>query len=369
MSGGEMGHDTDTGTVTCPACDATNAIGARFCERCGTRLPQRANREVAFEHSSPGPSDATVTFERPSREPLTGEPGSQGSSSDTPAAGNAVEPAPSAAIIFRPEGSASAPPSPRPSDAATIAFPLPPAVTANQETARTVPGAESGDTEALPGELSATSTSEPPVLAAAEAPPPASQPPAAGATTSRGFETWTPEVRRDTPPASASPNPATQEAQVAPVPAPAAPRDEPSAGATMPTMIPPAAAPFENVPTAGAVTGQPAVPGRFVPPAPGAPPGTVRPVAPQTGASPTGAASYPVPQSPGTGAPSVGPYPAPAVPATGSGNRTLWIVLGVVGALVLLCVLACVGIFVISAVSASATTAAVATGVATVTRP
>ena len=392
MSGGETGHNTDTGTVTCPACGATNAIGARFCERCGTRLPQRANREIALEPSLSGPGDATITFQRPPREIVPGEPGSPSSPPDSPSSRSTVLPEPGETLVFRPESSAPvesspdaspplgdartvtfasppAPLAPSPPDAATIAFTPPPAGAAGQGAERVAAGAEAEGMEDRPGEMSPTRTPDPSELAtsdiatseSASGASPAGQSPTAGATTGGGFAVWTPDVSRGAPLSSSSPGAATHEVDVtAP---PAARRDELDAGATLPTMIPPAAPPWPGGPTAGAATSGP-MSGRFVPPGADVAPGASGALAPPAGAHPSGAASYPVPQSTGAG-----PYPAPAAPATGGGNRTLWIILGVAGALVLLCAIACIGIFVIGAVSASATTNAVATGVATVTRP
>jgi uncharacterized membrane protein HdeD (DUF308 family) len=59
-----------------------------------------------------------------------------------------------------------------------------------------------------------------------------------------------------------------------------------------------------------------------------------------------------------------GQYPPPA---TGSNNRTLWIILGVVGGLALLCGIICLLIVVVAAVGSSNTTG-VATSVATAIR-
>ena len=50
MSGSPAGD-----SVICPACEAENPAGSRFCERCGTRLPPR-QREAD--------GGATLTFQR-----------------------------------------------------------------------------------------------------------------------------------------------------------------------------------------------------------------------------------------------------------------------------------------------------------------
>jgi len=107
-------------------------------------------------------------------------------------------------------------------------------------------------------------------------------------------------------------------------------------------------------------------------PAPGASPPTGGQSAP--GGYPTGAPSYGYPQV-GAGYPQAAattwaPPNANAYPSPGNSgsNRTLWIILGVVGGLLLLCAMICVLVVLVGAVGASSTSS-VATSVATATRP
>ena len=58
-------------------------------------------------------------------------------------------------------------------------------------------------------------------------------------------------------------------------------------------------------------------------------------------------------------------YPTPSQP---SNNRALWIILGVVGALLVLCVLGCILLFLLGAFTGGTSSSSFATAVPTITR-
>lgn len=329
MTTGSLGKDRNS--IICTACGAANSPGSRFCERCGTRLPQPGVNQPT--RAMPAPTPPIPPAEMPSPRPV---PRATSSAPDaTPArAETAQEPPPGAGD--------AAPDPPAASDSPTVTIELAP----TREITRDAPT----QTFALPGESRPASD-----MPAATPTPPGAPPLAGDQPTQIGsgwnYRSWTPapgqgvapEQGGAVPPAAQprEPDPATTEIiqVVRPTGAGTAPQERVSVPEES-SFAAPTTAPL-TYPSGGTTSG--AMPER-----PGQPSG-----APVGGAPPpTGYMA------------NAGQYPAPAIR---SNNRTLWIILGVVGGLVLLCIIICVLIVVVAAVGASSTTA-VATSVATATR-
>jgi len=350
---GSFGKDRNS--IICTACGAANPPGSRFCERCGTRLPQQAGGNQPTR-AMPAPTP-TVT-PAPVPDPRTEIP--------------APSPAPDATPV-REESAQQAPardeaPAPSPgSDSPTVTIELTPV----REITRDAPtqtfelpreGRPASDTPASDTPAAAPqSPSAPPLLAG-------DQPTQVGS--GWNYRNWTPAQGGSAPPPAqngesptlaqpreVSPTPPTPPAEVTQVIRPAAgassvPQEQASsqeeppftAPATAPITYPSGNAPAER-------QGQPYVGGTAH--------GTGAPGTGQPYGTPSGGAPPP------TGyMANAGQFPAPA---SGSNNRTLWVILGVIGGLVLLCIIICLLIVVVAAVSSSNTTG-VATSVATATR-
>lgn len=343
---------------TCPACGAENAPGSRFCERCGTRLPP-TSREVAGPTPA-APTDATLTFDRPSGGTPRDAREEAQTTSDPPPAEERVPPDETAGegVTTEHDGDTESP-----RDAPTMNFALPtlPAPEANE--ARNAPTLSFDLPEWAQLEQDAPSTDRSTDREAAPAPrasPEAGAPTEAGAAEGRSwdYQPWRPQA---------------PEAQVA-----APPPVEP--GGTRPALVvppdtppaPPPSAPNDAAgpPQATGWDGEPPsptspTPGAYTYPAPGPagqPTGQIPP-----GVGPGAPSAYGYPQGGATAwnPPNASAYPAPAA---GNNNRTLWIILGVVGGLLVLCAMICVLVFLVGVASA-ASSGAVATGVATTTRP
>jgi hypothetical protein len=348
--------------LTCPACGAENAPGSRFCERCGTRLPSRPRAE-AEPASAP---EVTQTFTLPpaGRPAEAGERTLVGIPTPPPAdAERAPEPEPAQEEV--------AGPAPSFRDQPTMSFALPPAAPATSEEQKAdTPPADirnaptisfalpqfdqpaTPPTTDAPAETSqhgaeATLTG----IELPSAPAPASQPespPAPGqdeqAAPNWNYQAWAP------PPPDAAPHNDT--------PAPAAMATQPSLPLLPPQ--PPAAPPAHPPANAPAAWPAPAVPRNAPSPAadaaplPSMYPSPGQPPAATAGTSATPAVTQPV-----------SPYPAPATTSGGGSNRTLWIILGGVAVLLIICALMCVGLLLIGAIGSS-TTSAFATSAATV---
>jgi hypothetical protein len=374
------------GVIVCTVCGAENPIGSRFCERCGTRLPQIAREEPAADQPTGAVSlppstrgDATLTFERLPLDPFDEPPPAPAPAEEVVVAGPdapANAEAPGSPEASRP---ATAEPADVPSfrNAATMAFELPnlpdPAPTTSQPLP---PEARNAATMAfeLPN-LDPAPTPSPPTAPAQDEAGTAARPPASGSPSSGtgwDYQSWKPQspaeqaatpsiddspgtTRRSVPVPEAAPASSSQS-----TPPTATPAQRPSGYQAMPPgwYGPP---PGNTPPQPGTVT--------YPTPAPGVPPAQLgypgpggyqqaaqgAPYAPQAYGQAQAAAAIPAP----------GPYPAPA---TGNNNRTLWIVLGVLGGLLLLCALICVLVILIGAASA-ASAGPIATSVATATRP
>src|SRR5436305_10788613 len=109
MSGGGGARNWPMpGKLSCPACGATNALGSRFCERCGTRLPQRPGVQVRFDRPAelpeaappPASSDTAFTIQR---RPAEETPDDAAPTPIPPGASPAAAvPAPGATVVIRP---------------------------------------------------------------------------------------------------------------------------------------------------------------------------------------------------------------------------------------------------------------------------
>lgn len=372
-SGGGAGNWPRAGQVICSACSAHNPAGSRFCERCGSRLPQRPGETVNFQRPAPAEapvpavpadesaaaarSDATVTFERLPQE--TTEPAAP-ADENTPAAEGATVLAPGERVVFRADLPETVQPETAPLDraAATVSFALPPVEDAPPPSLRDAPTvsfdlphfAAAGEQAASAperGRQSAGGTGSehlaPAAQPAGEAPqraappasnqhamptaplPPVTRPPSQPTYTPTGTAQY-PVQRADPPPASTGAPPAAQSVYQAPP---------------------------------GVYAGGQQYAGQ---PQPGG------------GQQYAGAPTYPVPAAstpysppltgPAPGAPAAGQGYSPA-PATGGGNRTLWVVLGIIGVL-MVCLLGACMLMVLIAYGNSARASGVATSVATI---
>ena len=373
---------------TCPTCGAENAPGSRFCERCGTRLPP-ASREAAGPTPA-APTDATLTFDRPQ----VGTP--RGDQDQAAAAAPAVESAeklteerpvaPEAASereeqppVARDAPTMSfdlpslpAPEASEPRSAATLSFDLPSWAKEGEGDRAEPAETQAAETQAAetgwPGERGVSTP-------ATDAPTPAQE------GKSWDYQPWTPQSPEEQ--AAAAPPPrdveGTRPAIVLQPQQPgsgAAETPPPAGSGTLPpeqpgTPTPPAQSPTQPQGSGwyGSTTPPPAQAqgqgqGSYTYPSP--PPGpSGGQLPPTTGSATPPAYGYPQSGATAWSPPNTGAYPAPAV---GNSNRTLWIILGVVGGLLLLCAMICVLIFLVGVASA-ASTGAVATGVATTTRP
>lgn len=303
--------------IVCPTCHMANPPGSRFCERCGSRLTT-AHRGV----NGPTPAAAVSSSPPPDHRPghPSGErhlPGSMTEQTETPGQ-TTVEPAALQA--------------PKSGDEPTMAVDLTGLPAAIERSAPTIPF----DLPILPAqpepdqqqaEETTTSTNEPAT-------------PEQSTSTGWSYQSWTPP------------------APSAPPTAPPQPNDEEQSVRTRPAVSGPA-----SIPAASSYTQEPTVPVAAAPV-----PGWQPPSVPASPAAPVPApgypGSYPPMAVPGT-PPPAGAYPA-APPA--DNNRTLWIVLGIIGGLLILCIMGCVLIGLIGAFSAASTTH-LATAVATTTRP
>ena len=355
------------GSAICPTCGAGNRLGSRFCERCGTRLPQIA-REVTGPPPSP-PTDATLTFERPT-EPA---PRDTHESPATATDGGFVTPTAAEPFAHPPaDDGPTNEPGAEPSvqrDAPTMSFDLPtlPTPLANEE--RSAPTV-SFDLPRLDPSADAPAEAHQRTDAASSAARDASAPEA----DKWDYQPWKPQR-----PGELSAATGDLPEQGATRPTPAQPMPAPNPVASTPARPESAPAPPSPPPPPGQAPYQPQAPGWYGGPPPAAPvaqgsvtyptPGDPSVASGQAGsggfAGGPPAYGYPQGGAPAWNPPNAGAYPAPA---TSGSNRTLWIILGVVGGLLLLCAMICVLLILVGAVSASSS-GAVATSVATATRP
>lgn len=349
MTTGSFGKDRNS--IICTACGAANPPGSRFCERCGTRLPQQAGGNQPTR-AMPAPPPTVTPPSAPETRPEVAAPvpapGAPPTGEES-AQQDPVHPTPDAT------------PAPFPgSDSPTVTIELMPV----REIRRDAPT----ETFELPRE--GRPASDTPAASQSPGPPQTAgdQPTELGS--GWNYRSWTPPPGGTTPPPAQSgeppmptqpreapPTSPTPPAEVTQVIRPAAgasgvpqgqapAQEEPSltAPATAPITYPSGNAPVERQgqPYVGGTAHSTGAPGTGLPygtPSGGAPP-------------PTGYMA------------NAGQFPAPA---NGTNNRTLWIILGVIGGLALLCVIICLLIVVVAAVSSS-NTSGVATSVATATR-
>lgn len=302
-------------SIICSACGAANAPGSRFCERCGTRLSQ------------PGRGEQPTTMITPGQRAITGEPPAQ----------PALQAQQSGAAEQRaaaPQDSTSSMPPDAARDTPTQALELP------------AEGSSLDDTIVSTSAAAVTPAMAP--IPIPDTPPAAEQP--TQSDPGWNYRSWTPPSEQGPPPreATSPPPPPAPEGVVTP-PASAMP------GATdPPTMASPPASGRIPSPVAGrydapitAPLGYPAGGGasNAAPLGQGMPTHTTQP-------------------APGGYMRNAGTYP---LPPAGNNNKTLWIILGVIGGLFLICVLLCVLVIIVAAASAAGTSG-VATSVATATR-
>ncbi len=355
MTTGSIGRDRNA--IICTACGAANSPGSRFCERCGTRLPQQpgVNRPIpAMPIPIPPPSAAEVPGPHPVAPAASETP-------DTPSA--RVEAAQESPINDE---------APDPSDASdspTVTIDLAP----TRESTRDAP-TETFDLPQMPRPTSDAPTATPT--------PPGAPLPSGDQPTQVGsgwnYRSWTPAsggaaqapgpgdaTPPEAPPREIAPTPIAPPAEVIRFTRPAAdagaaPHDRLSTSEEPPLVAPmtgPLTYPVGGAASGGgaAHAGQPYGVGDTAngDDVSGGAPGMGQPYG--AGGSAPPPAGYMA---------NAGQYPAPAA---GSNNRTLWIILGVIGGLALLCIIICLLIVVVAAVGASGTTG-VATSVATATR-
>ena len=251
--------DENVGGATCPTCGAENRPGSRFCERCGTRLPQTARD--AHGSAVPAPTDATVTFDRRTNLDAGDAPAASSPPQSTDRAG-ATSAASSPATGA---GQQLSPPSPR--DAPTMSFDLPALPTPSPSTER----AESTLSFDLPPSV------EPAPAAARGEDTPASAE-GAGSATDPERANWDYQPWKPQQPGERAPEPV--EAEATPI----------ERGATRPSVTPPPVASEPFI----------AEPPRQEAPPPPAPP--VSPVSPQGRESIPNADIWAATSAPGSGA-------------------------------------------------------------------
>ena len=380
MSGSSAGDG-----VICPACEAENPAGSRFCERCGTRLPPR-QREAE--------GGATVTFQRlpddfaarPAAEPHVPEPEPfERTLIGTPPIGDAALPGGFPAAITPADESAAAErsvrpepvPSPAPPAPATSAPPQSPPESARDRPTMTFqlpdlapPSSESRSAPTVSFQLPDLTTPAPPSGASPADDREPGEAPAARSVQEGGgdwsYQTWRPDPSANQAAGQAAP-----------------PADGVGPGGTRRSIDLGGVAPWPNAPLSSEAMPPPAPPARREDAAPiGSPAGyppAPTPQYPGGRGSPawTPPGNAPGMSYPGQGlgqappAPNYGPPPgqmAYPTPSERGNNRARWIILGIVGALLILCVLGCVVLFVIGAITGAASSSAVATAVPTITR-
>ena len=335
MTTGSFGRDRNS--IICTACGAANPPGSRFCERCGTRLPQQAGGSQPIR-ATPAPTPPIMP--PPVPEPRPAVPTPPSAPGTTPTGEELAQQAPT------PDEA----PAPFPgSDSPTVTIELTPV----REITREAPA----QTFELPREgcaENATPASGTPAAApqSPSVPSPADDQPTQIAS-GWNYRSWTPAQGGAAPPPvqNGEPTVPAQPREASPTP--------PAPPAEVPQVVRPAAG------AGGAPQGQASA--QEGPPF-AAP--TTAPITYPPGNAPSERQGQPY-GTPGGGAPpptgymaNAGQFPAPA---SGTNNRTLWIILGVIGGLVLLCIIICVLIVVVAAASSSNTTG-VATSVATATR-
>lgn len=335
---GSIGKDRNS--IICTACGAANPPGSRFCERCGTRLPQQAvGNQPTRITPTPTPPIPPATGSTP-RFAAPEAPAASSVPDPTPARDEAAQASPSREETPTPPAS---------SDSPMVTVELAP----TREITRDAP-TEIFELshESRPASDRPAPTPTPP----SDSLPADDQPTQVGS--GWGYRSWTPPTSQAPPTAPGNAPPPAEVIQVVRPASDAggAPQERVSAPETSP-FVAPTTAPL-TYPSGGTASnaahervGQPYGSGGA---SSGGTPGM---------GQPDGASGSSAPPPTGYMA-NAGRYPAPA---NGSNNRTLWIILGVVGGLVLLCIIICLLIVVVAAVS-SANTAGVATSVATATR-
>ncbi len=406
--------------VVCAACGAENRAHSRFCERCGTRLPQplqgAAPEERPTGAANPQPEareDATVAFERPPLEPFparddpvasaaplvplaapaSGESPARDDRTDEPPANVAgpVQEAPAVAAHedispirnaptmsfdlpklpisasiepVEPVEPAGGPLPPSARDAPTMSFDLPPSSPSSEGVADAV-----GPADPIPTPTARTDQGQ-------------------GPEGSWNYQSWKPLAPGEQGLVAEEPSDGTRRLAAVPSPAPASAWPEPVVvpgptpveppqrqpegyQSSPPQWYGPPSAPWGpgasvTYPTPGAgqqAGAPPTAPARAEAVAP-ASPYPAQPYDQTRGAAPHDPTRVGTPY--GGAAAAAGPYPAPA--ATNN-NRTLWIVLGVLGGVLFLCLAGCLLIVLLTGVVGASSSVGVATRVATVTRP
>lgn len=347
MTTGSIGKDRNS--IVCAACGAANPPGSRFCERCGTRLPQVSRGD---QPSRIMPTPIPPILPEQALHPSRATP-------EAPAAAPAPDPTPTSDAKTQAVTPVEEAPNP---PAASDSLPV---------TIELVPVRET--THAAPTERFELPRESRPASDPLEAPPAPSDPAPVGDQPTQidagwNYRSWTPpsgpvaptEQGNESSPAQRrepAPTPIAPLAEVTRISRPATGTDAPSQERLPTQGEPPFAAPT-TAPLTYPSGGQGG----------GATPGPTRTY---SGGAGTGEAPQPgQPYAAPGGPPPPSGYMANAnqpPPTRGTNNRTLWIILGVVGGLVLLCVIICLLIVVVAAVGASGT-AGVATSVATATR-
>ena len=377
---------------TCPTCGAQNTPGSRFCERCGTRLPPSSREATAPTPAQP--TDATLTFERIPEPNTRNEHDAPAPPARQPA--SPTEEVAAASESTAPERTASAP---APRDAPTVSFELPILSTPLSDEERSAPTLAfdlpqlppADDAPATAAQAATQSTANDPFQA--ESAPDLEQPDRSN----WNYQPWKPQKPEERSAIAPAPTEhgETRRSISLPPPGDTPSPTEPTQQEFAPLSQPPPQPPPSQQPTSypqqggGAYSSPPAAtpqaPGWYGPP-PGAPtpqgnityptPGALPPPSGQAGPGgyaagtpsygyPQGEAGYPQAAATAWAPPNANAYPSPG---NSGSNRTLWIILGVVGGLLLLCAMICVLVILVGAVGASSTSS-VATSVATATRP
>lgn len=387
--------------IACPVCGAENPAGSRFCERCGTRLPQRP-REAAIEATSVeiappvARDDATITFQQLPSTPPEAEPPREETAPaqerefeptliGTPPLGDYQVPArmtdepqeraaesPATDLPAATEAPAAAESSPESlRDRPTMTFDLPdlssPQRTDEARNAPTMAFELPKFDQPPASESNAAAADEAPAAASA----PSSQTGEGDANASGwSYQSWRPDPAAQQPTAASDEPRLSDSVSQTPLVS-----EEPPAVSAPPPVTPP---PLPQATDAGAPPPFPSAQGNTgTSPWPSAatPPAATPPAFPST---PPPSSSYPSSTYPSVSAGQTAAPPAysqpPAVTPQGGGyspaatgaqasaipayptsgeqrnNRALWIILGVIGAIFVLCILACALLFVLGAV-------------------
>ena len=396
MSGSPTGDG-----ATCPVCNAENPSGSRFCERCGSRLPVRP-REATSDWGSTeitppiGRDEATATFQQLPSEPAPRQQ-QEPSVSETPAAPEVFERTligtPPLANFVREERAIddervadSGPPEQAPSEPAENAEPASVPHTLPTESLRdrptmtfqlpdlSTPTSESRNAATVSFDLPKLPPDDRPVHGSStdtanEPAPPSSNQPGEG---NWSYQSWRPDSATNQPPPigatdrPSDPRPVGEVDEV--LPRASTPLASP--GTPPPGGAPPPAAPPARQDGLGA--GKPPA---YPPSTPSGPPanitypsvsvGQTQPL--QSYGQPPTAPPRPSGYPPTVGAaqPGMTAYPTPVAPKN---NRALWIILGIIAAVIFICVVGCILLALLGAIGGAGASSSFATAVPTVTR-